>query len=327
MAPYRVRLSTFASFSLLLGATSLLGCSDESTPEGSAGTSGTSPAGGAAGSAGTSGQAGVSGGGGAGKGGSAGAASGGSAGSTGGLGGGAGSAGSADGGAGMAGSAGSAGAAGAGNGGASGGGASGSSGAGGAGAGGAGASGMSGAGAGGIAGNAGSAGGSGDFTLTSPAFESLEGCGPEDDAEACDVFPVDNTRFGDDVSPELNWTNPPAGTQSYVLVFQDLTNGMAHWVMWNIPGELTSLPAELPTGGMPSMPEGARQASFRPDEAFTGSGACGNVYEFVLYALSDESISPTNTTEQGAVRTFVQGLDSILGEASMRARSDEPECG
>lgn len=314
--------------SLLCAAASVAGCSDDAAPDdGSGGTSGSSMT---AGTAGTSGQAGVSGGGSAGTSGGAGMAGGGMAGSSGGgAGGTSGGAGAGNGGAGMAGSSGNggggAGNAGGGNGGASGGGAGGMGGAG-AGAGGAGAGGMAGGGAGGAAGNAGT-GGSGEFTLTSPAFESLEGCGPGDDAEACDVFPVDNTRFGDDVSPELNWTNPPEGTQSYAIVFQDLSNGFAHWVMWNIPGELTSLPAELPTGAMPSTPAGASQASFRPDEAFTGSGACGNVYEFVLYALSDESISPTMTADQTAVRMFVQNLDSILGEASMRARSAEPECG
>ena len=331
MAPHRVRLPALASVALLVATASLLGCSDEGSPGGSGGTSGTAQSGGAAGSAGASGQAGASGSGSGGVSGSAGAAGGGAAGSSGGV---AGSGGGGNAGAGKGCSAGSAGAAGAGNAGASGAGAgglggagAGGAGAGGAGAGGAGASGMAGGGAGGMAGSAGSAGNPGTFTLTSPAFESLEGCGPGDDAEACDIFPVDNTSFGEDVSPELNWTNPPAGTQSYAIVFQDLSNGFAHWVMWNIPGDLTSLPAELPTGAMPSMPEGARQASFRPDEAFTGSGACGNVYEFVLYALSDETISPPQAADQTAVRMFVRDLDSILGEASMRARSDEPECG
>lgn len=328
MATHRVRVSALASIALLAALASVLGCSDETKPGGSGGTSGSGPSGGAAGSAGTSGQAGVSGGGSGGTSGSAGAAVGGAAGSSGGGGGSAGASGNA--GAGMAGTSGSAGGAGAGNAGASGGGAGGlggtDAGAGGAGAGG-GASGTAGGGAGGMAGSAGSSGNSGAFTLTSPAFESLEGCGPDDDADACDVFPVDNTRFGDDVSPELNWTNPPPGTQSYAIVFQDLSNGFAHWVMWNIPGDLTSLPAELPAGAMPSTPAGASQASFRSDEAFTGSGACGNVYEFVLYALSDETINPPQAADQTAVRTFVQDLDSILGEASMRARSDDPECG
>jgi phosphatidylethanolamine-binding protein (PEBP) family uncharacterized protein len=327
MAPFRARVSTMATMSLLCAAACVAGCSDDTTPDDGS-NAGTSGSGMTAGSAGASGQAGVSGGGSSGASGGAGMAGGGMAGTSGaGAGGTAGGAGAGNGGGGTAGSSssgsggGGAGNAGGGNGGASGGGAAGMAGAG---AGGAGAGGMSGGGAGGAGGTA---GGSGEFTLTSPAFESLEGCGPDGDAEACDVFPVDNTRFGEDVSPELNWTNPPEGTQSYAIVFQDLSNGFAHWVMWNIPGELTSLPAELPTGAMPSMPAGASQASFRQDEAFTGSGACGNVYEFVLYALSDETISPTMTADQTAVRMFVQDLDSILGEASMRARSAEPECG
>lgn len=147
-------------------------------------------------------------------------------------------------------------------------------------------------------------------------------------AMACALFPRNNTQFGTDESPALSWTSPPAGTQSYALVLQDLSNMGAHWVMWNIPGTAMALPAALPSGAMPSMPSGARQASRGNGEAYWGPGACGNVYEFVLYALSVATIMPTgNVAEPAEVRTFVRGLGAtILGSASIRARSGQPNC-
>src|SRR5215472_1765407 len=47
---------------------------------------------------------------------------------------------------------------------------------------------------------------------------------------------------GEGTSPAMNWTNAPAGTQSFFLHMHDLdlarnktTDDQAHWVLWNIP--------------------------------------------------------------------------------------------
>ena len=103
---------------------------------------------------------------------------------------------------------------------------------------------------------------------------------------------------------------------------------MAHWVIWNIPGSVTSLPENIPKMPMPGVPAAnTQQASFGANEGYAGSGACGNVYEFVIYALSVATFSPTMATNQGSVRTQLLALGAqILGTASMRARSLAPEC-
>jgi Raf kinase inhibitor-like YbhB/YbcL family protein len=50
-------------------------------------------------------------------------------------------------------------------------------------------------------------------------------------------------------SPPLAWTNPPAGTQSFVLLLHDpdaharkTLDDITHWIIFNIPGDSTGLP-------------------------------------------------------------------------------------
>jgi Raf kinase inhibitor-like YbhB/YbcL family protein len=156
---------------------------------------------------------------------------------------------------------------------------------------------------------------------------NMAGCGPGGMASSCATIPVDHTSFGENVSPALSWTGAPSGTQSFAIVFQDLTNGMAHWVIWNIPASVTSLAENIPKMAMPGMPAGAQQASYLQNEGYAGPGACGNVYEFVVYALSVPTFSPTMATNQTQVRMQLQALGAqILGTASMRARTQMPEC-
>ncbi len=289
--------------------------------------------GGAGGGSGTGGggnaTAGASGG--AGTGGSVGSAgSGGSVGSAG-SGGSVGSAGS-SGSSGSAGSGGSVGSAGSGGSGGSSSGAAGSAGRGGSGGGAAGSAGRGGGGGGTAGAGGGAAGGTGGasaFMLTSTAFANQPGCGPMTMASACATFPVKYTSFGDNVSPPMSWTGAPAGTMSFVILMQDLTNGMAHWVLWNIPASVTMLAENVDkTDATPPVPAGSQQCSIGQGDGYFGSGACGNVYEYVVYALSIPTFSPTSPTSQAMVRTQLQALGaSILGTASIRGRSAQPQCG
>jgi Raf kinase inhibitor-like YbhB/YbcL family protein len=271
-------------------------------------SSGESPAPGASGSAGTPSGGTPSGGNTTGGAGSGGVISGGAAGNAG-----ANSGGTSGGGAGA-----SAGASNGGSGGASGGPAAGGSGGGSAGSGGVG--GSSGGGAGGAA-------GSGSFTITSPAFANQPGCA-QDMAASCATFPRDMTNYGDNLSPAMSWTGAPAGTQSFAVLLQDLTNSNSHWVLWNIPASVTSLAENVPKGSaMPATPQGSQQCSIGSGDGYFGPGACGNVYEFVVYALSAPTFSPTMPTNQTMVRQQLLALgNGILGKAAMRGRSFAPNC-
>lgn len=166
------------------------------------------------------------------------------------------------------------------------------------------------------------------FTLTSPDIEALPGCGPGADATACALFKTENTRMGADHSPAFAWKHPPPGTGSFAIALHDLNHlrdgdPFTHWVMWNIPGTRSELPARLPPGKEPGVPAAStRQTSFRSDHAYTGSGACGNVYEIVLYALSRGSFAPQDPDRADAVEAELIATDALLGKASLRARCD-----
>ena len=171
------------------------------------------------------------------------------------------------------------------------------------------------------------------FRLTSTAVDDVPGCGPGDAAEVlCDLFPAENTGLNGaaNVSPQLDWTGAPAGTQSFAIAFHDLSNlngqdPFTHWVMWNIPASSTGLPAELPEGFEPGVPDDAtRQVSFlnSKNNGFAGSGAAGNVYEFVLFALGTASIDAGDeNTSPDAAQNAIAGSTDILGTATLRARS------
>jgi hypothetical protein len=69
---------------------------------------------------------------------------------------------------------------------------------------------------------------------------------------------------GEGTSPAINWANPPAGTQTFMLNMHDMdvsrnktTDDQAHWVVWNIPATATGLTEGQPKGAQ--LPNGAYQ--------------------------------------------------------------------
>jgi Raf kinase inhibitor-like YbhB/YbcL family protein len=74
------------------------------------------------------------------------------------------------------------------------------------------------------------------------------------------TIPRRHTGDGPDLSPALDWTEPPAGTQSFALVADDPdapAGTWVHWVAYNIPGELRGLDENVPRG--PDLDNGMRQ--------------------------------------------------------------------
>jgi Raf kinase inhibitor-like YbhB/YbcL family protein len=72
----------------------------------------------------------------------------------------------------------------------------------------------------------------------------------ESDAfEAEGTIPQLYTCDGDDISPSLRWSEPPAGTQSLALIFDDVdapVRTWVHWVIFNIAADARSLPEGVP---------------------------------------------------------------------------------
>lgn len=72
------------------------------------------------------------------------------------------------------------------------------------------------------------------FALTSPAFENGQ------------PIPEEYARDGGNRSPQLDWTDPPEGTESFVLVVEDADarpEAFRHWVVFNIPRSRRQLAA------------------------------------------------------------------------------------
>jgi Raf kinase inhibitor-like YbhB/YbcL family protein len=115
------------------------------------------------------------------------------------------------------------------------------------------------------------------FTLTSPEFVH-EG-----------IIPVKFGCDGEDISPSLEWTDPPDGTQSFVLIMDDPdvpAGTWVHWVLYNIPAESRSLPENV--GAEPALADGSlhgKNSWKRTDYGGPCPPSGTHRYFFKLYAL------------------------------------------
>lgn len=196
-------------------------------------------------------------------------------------------------------------------------------------------SGGAGGGSGGdAAGGASPTGGGSSFVLTSPAFENVEGCS-ETDVDVCDVFPDENVVYleNSDLSPELHWAGVPEGTKSFAVALRDVSYGQTHWMLWNVPGDATTLLANVAQDtANPAVPAGSQQANANfattSEHGYYGPHNPCNVYEFEVYALAKSEFSPMDA--ESAVLIWIElselGNDEVLGVARLRGRGNLAGC-
>jgi phosphatidylethanolamine-binding protein (PEBP) family uncharacterized protein len=147
----------------------------------------------------------------------------------------------------------------------------------------------------------------------------------------CNVFPDANVSYmgNANVSPELHWTGAPPGTKSFALVLFDVTFGQAHWALWNIPADLTTLAADVPKdSATPATPLGSRQANANfattGGDGYFGPHVPCNVFELQLYALSLSTFSPADSESAVLVSIELQDLGApLLGVAKLTGRSND----
>jgi len=126
-------------------------------------------------------------------------------------------------------------------------------------------------------------------------------------------IPSSYTCDGDNISPPLNWADPPAGTETFALIVDDPDapgGTWVHWVLFNIPGDLRALEpgAGPPEGSVTGVNGWGRNAY---------GGPCPPLgthrYVFTLYALNT-----TLTLDEGATKDDV--LKAAEGHAIGLAR-------
>jgi len=126
-----------------------------------------------------------------------------------------------------------------------------------------------------------------DFALSSPAV------GPDQPFPEQFVYNGFGCTGGNQSFP-LQWSDAPAGTQSFAIAHFDpgalLGRGFWHWFVVNIPAAISELPVDAVKGDGSKLPTGARQLNngFRK-AGYSGScpppGDAAHRYEVTVYAL------------------------------------------
>jgi Raf kinase inhibitor-like YbhB/YbcL family protein len=130
-------------------------------------------------------------------------------------------------------------------------------------------------------------------------------------------IPKKFTCDGADVSPELSWTGPPAGTQSFALIADDPdapSGTWTHWVLFDLAPDTNNLAESV--SKIDELPGGERQG--RNDFRKIGyNGPCPppgkpHRYFYKLYALNAKlDLKPGSSKQE--VEQAMEGR--ILGKA------------
>ena len=146
------------------------------------------------------------------------------------------------------------------------------------------------------------------FTLTSNSFKDGDYIGK-------DHILSQNFGFGcagGNQSPHLKWQGAPAGTKSFAINCLDpdapTGSGFWHWVVVNIPANVTELKLDAGNPNSGLLPKGALQT--RTDFGKPGyGGPCPpeghgpHRYQFTVFAVKEESL-PVNADTSAAIVGF-----------------------
>jgi Raf kinase inhibitor-like YbhB/YbcL family protein len=130
---------------------------------------------------------------------------------------------------------------------------------------------------------------------------------------------------GGNQSPQLSWSGAPAGTKSFAITCYDpdapTGSGFWHWVLVNIPANVTSLPLGAGNPKAGTLPKGALLT--RTDFGAPGyGGPCPpegdhpHRYLFTLFAVGVDSL-PVNADTSAAVVGFNLHFNTLAKAAIM----------
>jgi Raf kinase inhibitor-like YbhB/YbcL family protein len=149
------------------------------------------------------------------------------------------------------------------------------------------------------------------MSLRSPAFEFS------------DQIPTIHTGDGEDCSPPLSWSNPPAATKSFALIMDDPDappGTWVHWVLYDIPATLKGLPQGV--SKEEAGPDGSKHGVCWGVDKFERVGYYGPMpppgkphrYFFKFYAL-DKVLDLKPRATKAQLLTAISG--HVLTEAGL----------
>ena len=144
------------------------------------------------------------------------------------------------------------------------------------------------------------------FTVRSNSFKDGDYLGKEHILSADFGFGC----AGENKSPHLGWSGAPAGTKSFAVTCFDpdapTGSGFWHWLVANIPADVTELAADAGNRSAPKLPKGALQT--RTDFGQPGyGGPCPPAgdhphrYLFTVFAVGAESLQATADTSAAVI--------------------------
>jgi Raf kinase inhibitor-like YbhB/YbcL family protein len=165
------------------------------------------------------------------------------------------------------------------------------------------------------------------FSIKSTTFQDGKMM-PKKVANSTANAPTNPNCVGDNVSPELSWSNVPEGTKSFVLLMTDPEGrggaGVDHWVAYGIPATVTgfaegetSKPSDKYVGGKSTQGVGFYSGPCTPP------GQIPHHYTFVLVAtdFDPHEMAPGMTRQDvlnklaapGAPPAHTKGVAGIVG--------------
>jgi len=149
-------------------------------------------------------------------------------------------------------------------------------------------------------------GGGSEFRIFSKSFKEGE------------FIPALFTCDGPNISPELNWTTPPAKTQTFLFINDDPdapAGDWVHWLVYNIPKDTRELKENASLKKL--LPEGAIEGINDFNKICYG-GPCPpsgiHRYFFKLYAL-DIALNPKKGASKNQLLSEIKG--HILAQATL----------
>lgn len=143
-------------------------------------------------------------------------------------------------------------------------------------------------------------------------------------------IPEANSAYGQDLSPALSWSGVPAGAKSVVLMMEDPDASgpkpFVHWLVANLPANVTSLPASLPKVESLAQTAGATQGANHTGRlGYYGphppSGEPPHRYHFQVFALDTVLRLPTGFNRNAlieAMRGHVLAKGELVGTYQRR---------